>query len=107
MDEDGSQDEDSPKKKRMRTGTIVLDTDEIEIASGFRPIPGTSEIQQDEAGSQDGSGDSEVEFNEQKSEQEGDEVDDLTGDGNFPGFEDNGVCHYIIYVKHIYLFLQF
>lgn len=83
--EDEISEEDFPPSKRRRTEPMVLDDEETEIASGLRPIPGTSRavsrFEEDETQSQDGS-DSGV-------EKEGDAVD---GVGLDAGFQDNGVC---------------
>jgi hypothetical protein len=82
---EGSHEEDSLPKKKIRTEAMVLDAEETEIASGLRPIQGTSrtasQFEQDETGSQGGGSGADV-----NGEGAG-EVDDLDN-----GFEDNGVC---------------
>jgi hypothetical protein len=84
-DDEGIQDEDIPHAKRIRMEAMVLDADEIEIASGLRPISSihraVSHLPEDEARNQDG---------DSGAQGEGD-MGDSNDDGAI-GFEDNGVC---------------
>jgi len=98
MDEDeDSQDEVFPPAKRVRKEHMVLDEDEAGIASGLRPMLGTSEaasrFEQDETERQDGDAGAQAEVNGGGIKQGGGAVDDFSGDGNDTGFSDNGVCH--------------
>jgi len=86
-DDEDSEEEGSPLKKRVRTGVMVLDNDEANIASSLRPIqrkrPSISPFQEGTDGNQN-SGDS-------GKEKEGGTVDDYSGDGLGVVFENNGV----------------
>ena len=86
-DDEDSEEEGSPLKKRVRTGVMVLDNDEANIASSLRPIqrksPSISLLQESTDGSQN-SGDS------GKEKEEG-TVDDYSGDRLGVVFENNGV----------------
>jgi hypothetical protein len=93
-EDEEDEEEDSPPTKRVRSETMVLDDDEVEIASGLRPIRGTSQA----AGSQDG-GDSGVGG-------ESDAVEDDGDDGHIAGFEDNGVCLSFIFSHDINTFIS-
>jgi len=102
MDEELDDDEDSqeevlPPAKRFRKEPMVLDEEEAGIASGLRPICGTSEaasrLEQDETQSQDGDAGAPAEVYGEGAKQGGGVVDDFRGDGNDVGFSDNGVCH--------------
>lgn len=90
---EGSQEEDNPPTKRVRTEAMVLDCDEVDIASGLRPIQGTSRAAQDKDDSgAEGDGERSNDF-------------DFSGDGRGTGFEDNGVCCQALYVLPTCLFL--
>ena len=50
---EGSQEEDTPPAKRIQTEAMVLDADEVEIASGLRPIQDETRSQDGDSGSND------------------------------------------------------
>ena len=96
MEEEAEEDEEdeglySPSPKRRRTETMVLDEEEAEIASGFRPVHETrrdaSQLEEDKTISHD--------VDSAGAEGEGGgvggAVDDYSGDGG-SGFENNGAC---------------
>jgi hypothetical protein len=92
MDEEANEDEGdedmcSPSPKRIRTEPLALDDEEAEIASGLRPVHGTSQVasqlEEDKTMGQDD--------DSAGAEDEADAVNEYSGDGG-TGFENNGAC---------------